>query len=352
VDDRGLLVSARIDPARGAIIEPASVQIEGLGLLNNMTAGYAISDDGTLAYLAGAAGATEQFLAWLKPSGAVETMSERGGDFNSDSFVSPDGRMLAVEVNADDDVSIAIHDIERDVRTALIPGAPTAFPVWSPDSRHVIYRLERDPGGIYRAPIDRSTQPEQLLADPEGRYVLPMSWSPDGRFLLYVESDSETRGTNANNDLWVLPTDGSEPRVFLQTEFSEIDPRFSPDGRWVAYSSNQSGPNEVYVRPFEGAGEFQISADGGASPEWNPTGGQLFFQHDGDLYVADIDLSGATPIVSPERPLIEWAPGLRANLWAPAPDGERFLVAQARQAGADVRSLRAILNWSPLREWH
>jgi len=351
-DQQGRLVSARIDTATGALVEPPVVRLEGVALGGASSAPYALSADGTLVYVEGVSTVSEQILGWLDADGGFTPVTSRGDVYEIDSFVSPDGRYLAVEMANEGETSIAIHDIDRDVRTALVPGAPIAFPVWSPDSQSVAYRLVgEEVAGIYRAPVDRSEPPTLLLAVAEGRFALPTDWSPDGQYLLYVDTASRVRGTGGGNDLWLLPTDGGEPKPFLVTDASEIDARFSPDGRWVAYPSNQSGRYEIYVRALDGGGEFQISADGGTSPEWNPAGGQIFFARGRDIHVADIDISGATPIVSPERLLVEWPAALRPNLWAPAPDGERFLVAQFENADSDTRSVRAIFNWSLLQEW-
>jgi len=353
VDARGVLISARIDPSSGAIVEPPAVQVEGLGLWIGLAAAFAVADDGTLVYLSGSGAAVEQLLAWLQPSGAIEPLTQRGGLYQIDSSVSPDGTRVAVEIRDEAGTSIAIHDIERDVRTALVPGAPIAFPVWSPDSKYIAYRLiEEGRSGIYRAPVDRSEAPELMLAAPEDGFALPTDWSSDNRYLLYVDSTHRSRQRGAaHNDLWLLPLDGADPRPFLATDAGEIDGRFSPDSRWVTYVSDQSGGDQIYVRALDGGGEFQISAAGGTSPEWSPAGGQLFFARGADIYVVDIDITGATPIVSPERVLVEWPSGLRPNLWAPAPDGKRFLVAQFKDSEGDQRSIRAIFNWDLLREW-
>jgi hypothetical protein len=350
-DTQGRLLSVRIDPATGVMSEAPVVRLEGLSLWNGLAAGFDIANDGTFAFSAGATAASDLILGWLDPAGAFTPVTERGGQYEIDSFVSPNGRLLAVEIPGEE-TTIAIHDLERDVLTELVPGAPIAFPVWSPDSRYVAYRFVAEAHrAIYRAPVDRSAAPELLLEAAEDRYVLPTDWSPDGAHIIYVDTPSRTRRPNGGNDLWLLPLDGSEPVEYLATPASEIDGRFSPDGKWVAYASNQSGRYEVYLRPLAGGGEFRISGDGGSSPEWNPMGGEIFFQAGDNIHVADIDVSGATPIVSPERLLVEWSSDLRTRLWAPSADGTRFLVAQINNPDAGSRSVQAIFNWSLLQDW-
>jgi len=254
-----------------------------------------------------------------------------------------------------DDVTVHIHDIARDVSTPLLPGSRSTFPVWSPDSQRVAYFLSDDEApGIYSAPVDRSELPRLLLAKPADSFVLPMDWAPDGSAIIYVLSGDEFRSAGSavisQNDLWLLPVDGSDPRPLVETAAREVDGRFSPDGGWFAYMSDQSGERQIYVRSLAGGGEYQISAQGGYSPEWNPQGGELYFMWLDELYVVDIDVSGATPAVSPERVLVSMRSSrFKGDLYAPWPDGKRFLVATHSQA-EEARTLRAIFNWDLMRE--
>jgi hypothetical protein len=351
VDTQGRLLSARIDPATGTVQESPTVRLEGISVWNGIAAAHSIADDGTYVFATGGAEVAGSYLGWLDLNGRFTPITSRPGVYEIDSFVSPDGRFLAVEIPGDE-TTIAIHDIDRDVQSELVPGAPIAFPVWSPDSTEVAYRqITDEQRAIYRAPVDRSSAPTLIYEAPEERFALPTDWSPDGSVILYVDSRSRTRQPDGGNDLFLLPLDGSDVRPFLATPASEIDGRFSPDGNWIAYASNQSGRYEIYVRPLTGTSEFRISAEGGESPEWNPAGGELYFQRGDDIYVADIDVSGATPIVSQERLLVEWSRAFRTNLWAPAPDGTQFLVASMDASGERAGALEAIFNWTLLEEW-
>jgi dipeptidyl aminopeptidase/acylaminoacyl peptidase len=352
-DGDGRLVTLRINLDDGAVVESPAVQLEGLALSSGFAGAYSLADDGTFVYLAGPA-TTEhiEFLSWLSPDGDVEPFSERGTQYQIDTFPSPDGTRVAAEFVSGDNVTVHIHDIARDVSTPLLPGSYSTFPVWSPDSQSVAYFLrDGDAPGIYSAPVDRSELPRLLLAKPEDSFVLPMDWSPDGTTLIYVVSGDEFRSTNVElNDLWLLPVDGSEPRPLVQTAAREVDGRFSPDGRWFTYVSDQSGERQIYVRSMDGGGEYQISAQGGYSPEWNPQGGELYFMWEGQIYVVDIDVSGATPEVSPERLLVSLRSSrFKGDLYAPWPDGERFLVATHPQ-GEEARTLQAIFNWELMRD--
>jgi hypothetical protein len=347
VDDRGRLAAARFDTVTGAVTVPPVVRVEGLALVNGVIAAYDVSETGTLAYVAGSVAESGETIAWLDREGRQTTATARKGTHDTDSRLAPDGLSLALEVAGTETspISIWIHDLERDVRAALTPGVRATFPVWSPDSRRVIAHLGDgiDPAGIYVVPVDRSEPPKLLLADPEGKYQLPMDWSPDGKSLLFVQSSTLTRNRAADNELWILPVDGGEATPFLATGASEIDGRYSPDGRWVAYTSDQSGQYEIYLRPAAGGGEVRVSADGGLDPEWNPQGGELFFLRGMNLLAVDVRADVARP-VGAERSVLTLPRNARPRFLLPSADGQRFVISMfgdTQQANA----VQAILNW-------
>ena len=200
-----------------------------------------------------------------------------------------------------------------------------------------------DPQGLYVIPVDRSEPPQLLLAEPEGKRLLPMDWSPDGTALLYVQSATLQRVRAGDNDLWRLPLEGGEPEPFLVTGASEIDARHSPDGRWVAYVSDQSGQYEIYLRPAAGGGEVRVSADGGLDPEWNPSGGELFFLRGRELYSVEVRADATRP-VGAERRVLTLPATSNPRFLLPSADGQRFVISMfvdTQQANA----VHAILNW-------
>jgi len=347
VDDRGRLAAARFDTATGAVAVPPVVRVEGLALLGGVIAAYDVSETGTLAYVAGGVVESGETLAWLDREGRQTTATARKGSHDTDSRLAPDGLSLALEVAGSETspISIWIHDLERDVRAALTPGVRATFPVWSPDSRRVIAHLADgiDPAGIYVVPVDRSEPPKLLLADPEAKYQLPMDWSPDGTSLLFVQSSTLTRNRAGDNDLWVLPVEGGEATPFLATGASEIDSRYSPDGRWVAYASDQSGQYEIYLRPAAGGGEVRVSADGGLDPEWNPQGGELFFLRGMNLLAVDVRADAARP-VGAERSVLTLPQTARARFLLPSSDGQRFVISMFGDT-QQTNAVHAILNW-------
>jgi len=158
-------------------------------------------------------------------------------------------------------------------------------------------------------------------------------------------------------DLWVLPVEGNpetrKPRVFLQTPFTEVGGLVSPDGRWVTYRSNESGREEIYVRPFTGGGKWQISTEGGIAPTWSPKGNELFYRtgpQSEKLMAVDIQ---AQPTFSASKPrLVFEAPrvavqvlGLGGADYAVSPDGQRFLMVRAREQQQAPTQINVVLNW-------
>ncbi len=202
-----------------------------------------------------------------------------------------------------------------------------------------------EPQGIYVVPGDRSEPPRLLLAEPEGKYLLPMDWSPDGKSLLYVQSATITRVRAADNDIWRLPvgTDGGDPEPFLATSASEIDARYSPDGRWVSYVSDQSGQYQIYLRPAAGGGEIRVSADGGLDTEWNPAGGELFFLRGADLFSVEVGADPARP-VGAERKVLTLPATAKGRFLLPTADGKRFVISQFGDT-QQANQVLAILNW-------
>ena len=196
---------------------------------------------------------------------------------------APDGRRLALDIPAGPASDIWIYEWARDTLTRLTsdPGDDTN-PVWTPDGHRIVFasdRADRSTSNLYWQPADGTGGPQRLTESKNPQ--LPASWHPSGKFLAFEELNPQT-----SFDLMILPLEGDEtsgwkpgkPRAFFDSHFDEHQPMFSPDGRWLAYLSNETGRFEVYVRPFPGpGGKSQISTGGGLSPGWSRTKHELFF---------------------------------------------------------------------------
>jgi Tol biopolymer transport system component len=220
-------------------------------------------------------------------------------------------------------------------------------PAWSPDGRYVAYNGSQ---GIYRKATNGAA-PEELLL-PSHTLAVPKSWSPDGRYLIYAQIHP---GTGA--DLFALPIGPPDPHplVLAQTQATEDQGQFSPDGHWVAYTSNESGQSEIYVIPFPPApneGRWVVSRGGGVMPRWRRDGKELFFiSPDWKMMAVDVSTNptfqSGTPHALFDTEMVDTGIRTGPMSWDIAPDGKRFLIISENSAGAS--SLNVILNWRPER---
>ncbi|MCI0447215.1 hypothetical protein L0152_28910, partial [bacterium] len=224
----------------------------------------------------------------------------------------------------------------------LFDPADDQTPFWSPDGKQIVFGSDRAGGtmNLFLQNAD-STKGEKLLLKSD---VLnhPSDWSSDGRFILYNRLDPVNKF-----DVWVLPLFGDRvPFAFLATPFGEWGARFSPDVHWIAYTSNETGRPQVYIRPFTGAGEaIQISVQGGKTPRWRNDGKELFFLAlDGKIMSVQLNLG--TPIqVSPPVALLEAGRSIYTdNQYDVSPDGQRFLINRILDS-KNSASVTVVLNW-------
>ena len=269
---------------------------------------------------------------------------------------SPDGRRIAVYKEKDGNMDIWSYEVSRKTwdRITFDPG-DDIYPLWSPDGSSVAFGAVRGLGGIinlYRKLLSTGPQgKEELLLATTTQSHFPMDWSPDGRFLVYDRLDPK-RGS----DVWALPLDGDrKPFAIVETEFTESQGQFYPDGSWIAYQSDKTGRNEIYIRSFRGAGhDVQASIEGGTQPRWNPKGGELFYiGADDRLMAVPIGFSTDKKAIEPGVPRALFATnvGSTVNLayrqqYVVSPDGQSFMMNSAVREGT-ASPISVILNWKP-----
>jgi Tol biopolymer transport system component len=319
------------------------------------------SSNGALAYFGWSFGAASR-LAWFDREGKQLSTAGQPGPYR-DLSLAPDDQRVAVAVRADD--SAGSSAINTDLWLLdLVRGIPTRFTfdpgldyraLWAPDGSRIVFSSNRDgPYNLYQKVSSGAGEEEALLKSGESK--IACDWSADGRVILYISRDQKT-----GLDLWVLPLGASsgperKPSPFQRTQFNEVQGQFSPDGRWVAYSSDESGKYEVYVRPFgapsgpSGGGKWQVSTRGASHPRWRRDGKELFFlSADGKLMAVPVK-AGAT-----------FEPGLARELfptrirlggaetvtyrYAVAADGKRFLIAVPEEEAAST-PITVVLNWA------
>jgi Tol biopolymer transport system component len=251
-------------------------------------------------------------------------------------FFSPDGSQLAVNVGDAAGAEAWIFDVVRGTRSRVgVQGSVT--PSWTPDGNRITYSTAN---GIYSRSADGTGEPELILPVRAGTQFGSF-WSSDGKSLVYYEMHPST-----GRDIWMLPVDG-EPVPLVVTEASERSPRLSPNGRWLAYVSDESGRDEIYVQAFPETGMKQIiSTEGGREPVWSRDGTELFYRRGDELLVVDVDtgdeLEAGTPkIVLTARFAV--GGGGRNQNYDVSPDSERFVFVQ-RDEGVP-REVRVVVNW-------
>ena len=299
----------------------------------------AASSNGTLAYLPGGSVGADAPIAFVDHTGKATPLRATPANWSNPRF-SPDGTRLAMDIFDGKQTDVWISDWSRDTLTRLTFAAGRdETPVWTPDGRRVVFASTR--GGalnLYWQRADGTGDVERLTESKNDQ--APGSWHPSGKFLAFVERNPQTNG-----DLMILPMEGDdasgwkpgEPTIFLNSPFLEREPAFSPDGKWLAYISAESGREEIYVRPFPGpGGKWQISTNGGVYPFWSRTRRELFYGGSPDqrfmvaTYSVDSDSFRADkPRVWSELSVPLRPRGGRASDLHP--DGERWAMAPVTQ---------------------
>jgi serine/threonine protein kinase/Tol biopolymer transport system component len=356
----GTLMTQPFDPMRLVTTGEAVPIAEGIQrVLNSGTAGViSVSETGVLTYRTGT-GTAGVLLTWFDRSGKPGTTVGEPADINAFQF-SPDRKSLVASIQDTLSTNIWTYDVSRGLRTRLtFDTAPTTDldPVWSPDGRSIVYRSNRKGHfDLYRKSANGAGSEELVYADNLEK--IPTSWSADGKFLLYRTVVSRGPAARSGSDLWALPLtperqgDPLKPFLILQTAFNEIDAQFSPDSRWIAYVSNESQRNEIYVTPFPAplagpGGKRQVSTAGGAGPRWRQDGKEIFYMGpDLRLMAAEVEAKGGTLEVGQVRPLFG-ATGLTSGnpLYDVSADGQHFLLRTFPEQKSG-NPLTIVQNWT------
>jgi Tol biopolymer transport system component len=319
--NRGTLFAVPFDLDRLEVRGTPSPVLNQVGYSTlNGTAQFDFSQTGTLIYRSGGGGSGLLTVQWLDAAGKTEPLLAKPDAYQRPSL-SPDGNKLAINTS-----DIWVYEWQRDTMTRLTFGpASSSYPLWSPDGRYIVFQAL---GGLFWTRSDGSGKPQPLTQSKNRQ--LPYSFSPDGKRLAFYELMPQTQ-----DDIWTVPleSDGTglragKPEPFLQTPFDERHGAFSPDGRWMAYDSNESGVYQMYVRAFpDKGGKWQISNSGGVYPVWSRNGRELFFRtEDNQIMVASYTVKGDSfvadkPRVWSEKRIATISPFANYDL---APDGKRI----------------------------
>jgi Tol biopolymer transport system component len=303
---------------------------------------FSVSDGGTLLYAPGAASQTH--LMWMDRSGKQLSEAAPPGEYG-DPELSADGKRVIFgrSVSTTIPFDVWMLDLERHI-TSRFTFQSCNVPVWSPDGSTVVFAMVGN--GVVdlaQRPSNMSTSEQILLKLNSSPILYPSDWSSDGRYLAYYRTDPKTQ-----LDLWILPLFGDrKPFTFVRSEFNESQGQFSPDGKWLAYVSDEGGSPQIYVQSFPTpSGKWQVSTAGGSQPRWRRDGKELFYvAFDRKLMAVPVKTGTAFESETP-RALFETALPITPlrQVYSVAPDGQRFLLASPVEAASSP--ITVVLNWT------
>jgi Tol biopolymer transport system component/predicted Ser/Thr protein kinase len=348
----------RLAPASDPVPIAEHVRFEPNALLSM----FSVSNNGLLVYQAGEGGFVSRTLAWFDRGGKLIASYEEPEELRGISL-SPDGNHVAITELDGQHENIWILDLSRGGRRTRFTFDPgfDKEPVWSPDGRTIVFASSRRGHfDLYRKSSDGSGTEELLYADNADKH--PTSWSADGKFLLYWTEEPKTQQYN----LWVLPDPGRpmagrgevKPIPFVQTKDHEGVGQFSPNGKWVSYTSAASGPTEILVAPFPGpGGKRQVSASGGLTATWRRDGKELYYIAGGNymaggrLMAVDVRENGAALEIGAARPLFGPIAGfgplaaVEGRTYDVSADGKRILTLRFSDSNPSPQPLTLVQNW-------
>jgi Tol biopolymer transport system component/tRNA A-37 threonylcarbamoyl transferase component Bud32 len=342
----GSLMAVAFDARRSTLTGAASAIVEGVQVDNlSGSAQFAVSDNGTMLYMPGGGSGSQQ-PAWVDRSGKMTPVDSAWRGNFTNIALSPDGARLAVSSPGNDGEQIWVKHLPAGpVSRLTFGGATNTRPSWARDGRQIAFvssRSGKRNAWIQRA--DGSAEAESLLAHPA--QVDEVAWTPDGRRAVVRYGSG---GTGGNRNIFLLvPGDTAAPKALVAGRFEEFGADVSPDGRWFAYTSNESGRNEVYVRRLDdpGAGKTQVSIDGGAEVRWAHNGRELFFRSNrAEMMVAEVTI-GESFSARPPRALFSTAnmiQDLNHHAYDITADDQRFVMIS--NTLNDVGELVLVMNW-------
>jgi eukaryotic-like serine/threonine-protein kinase len=313
---------------------------EGLGTDDVGLASFSASSNGVLVFRGGELGGTR--LVWLDRAGKETPVLDAPGDYR-DTAISPDGTRLVYDIAEGTKSDLWIRDLTRGVSSRFTFKVEAELAsLWSPDGRRIVYTSKaKGPGDLYVKDASGTREAEPLLVDGDEKYA--SDWSADGKYILFTARGSE--GTSW--DLFALTPGAAKPIQLVKTQFAEMWASFSPDGKYIAYQSNESGRHEIYVQEFpEARNKWQVSTDGGNEPYWRGDGREVFYRSGGRMMSVPVQ-TGATFIAGTPVALFQtrFATVNARGRYHSSRDGQRFLVL-APPAREAEQPAAVVLNWA------
>ena len=328
----------------------SAVIVEGVGMRQ-----YAVSESGTLVYMPGIPSVASAFgrtLMWVDREGNEEALPALPKYYQTPK-ISPDGKQVALAISTNDTPQIWIWDLARENMTRLTFDKSSSFrPIWTPDGKRIVFTSNRDGICSICCKAADGTGEAQKLGSVPDLLLKPYSCSGDGKTLAIEESSFSFTDYN----IGTLSMEGDHARrLLLHEEYMEVQPNMSPDGKYIAYVSGESGQLEMYVRPFPDVnkGKWHISTSGGAFPLWSPDGRELFYTEGTTVMAVPVDTSSTFSVGKPRMLFEKVCVPIDAAgpAWDISPDGKRFLMIKqpvstdAATAAEEPRRINIVLNW-------
>jgi serine/threonine-protein kinase len=346
---QGTLMAVRFDLAKLEVIGQPVALVEnvmhGFGLTYRHRTGagqFGISDTGSLIYAPGGVPQPPgNSLLWVDQRGMEQPAGALRFPFG-EVRLSPDGQRVASSTGGRE-LQVYVYDLARGTNSRLTGEGWSFYAIWTPDGKRVLFSWGKSTtDSLFWQPYDGSSPMERLTTSEYGQR--PGSWSSDGNTLAFVDFHPET-----GDDIALLDVQSKRVTQFLNSKYSEWYPEFSPDGRWMAYSSDESGRQEIYVRPFPGPGmRQQVTIEGGSEPLWARNGRQLFFRREDQVWAVDVRTDGVFVAGKPrllfEKPGCVRTYPIRA--YDLSLDSQRFLMVRFENwKPTPVTEMILILNW-------
>jgi serine/threonine-protein kinase len=328
-------------------------------VFRNFAPQYALSDSGTLVYIPGMGAASAapvgRTLVWVNREGKEEPLGAPPNNYFVPK-ISPDGTRVAVAVMKDGKFDIWIWDCSRKTLTRLTFDKSNNVPIWTPDSKRIIFASDREGTyGIYWKAADGTGKEEKLFSSPDWSF-LPNSLSRDGKILTVAVAKGLITPATAHLDIGILSMeDDRKWKPLLQEKYLTTQPEISPDGRWMAYLSDESGRNEIYVRSFPEVdkGKWQVSTSGGSAPRWSADGRELFYlSSENSVMAIEVKTQPTFSLGVPRilfKSIYSGQTTSSGTPWDISPDGKRLLMLKEPGTGASIeggpRKINIVLNW-------
>jgi serine/threonine-protein kinase len=337
----GAVWAVAFDLDRGAVAGDPAPVVEDVEIFGGIVPRLGLATNGTLVYAPGSGAVGQRSLVWVDHNGREEAIAAPPRPYTW-ARVSPDGTRIVMEVQAPANTDIWTFDVRRGTfERFTVAAAHERWPLWTPDGQRVVFAS----GTNLMWKSANGTGDAETFATGLPFAARPYGWSADKLSLVY---DQE----NVSSDVFLLPLNGNRrPQALVANDFRNHRPAISPDGRWIAYTSNETSREEIYVRPFPavGSGRWQISSEGGISPVWSPNGRELFYNSPPDDTMFQVEIE-ATTSFRPGTPKMlfrksyYWGLAADGRSYDIGPDGRLLMIKDGGVTGGDP-SIRVVLNW-------